>query len=149
MQEVFREGCNMQQNDKISNASPTQEGKIPDDLALQLQKAEQKGALITALPKWTVLAIIIWQAGISIRGLSGAMPSLLLRVGREATAWELICWLAGTLGILFGAYSYNLLRRQKSQINLSCQLLENRLAALAGAGPDNGKSAGDSVGKQQ
>jgi|WetSurSiteA1Bulk_404760.scaffolds.fasta_scaffold78803_2 hypothetical protein len=136
----------MGQDDGIKSASFTQQDKSPDDLAVRLQRAEQKGAIITALPKWAALAIITWQAAISIRGLSGAMPSLLLRIGRETSIWELVCWLAGVLGILYGAYSHHLMRRQKSQILSSYQLLENRLAALSGAGSDNGRSSGDSGG---
>src|SRR5512136_1129842 len=109
----------MHEDNKIKSDGLAKEVKTPDDLASKLQKAEQKGTLLTTLPKWAALAVIFWQAAISIRGLSGAMPSLLLRVGRETTVWELVCWIAGVLGLLFGVYSHHLLRRQKSQIMLS------------------------------
>jgi len=134
----------MHQDNEIKSDILAKEDKTPDDLALKLQKAGQKGALIVALPKWAALAIIVWQAAISIRGLSGAMPSLLLRVGRETTAWELVCWLAGVLGLLYGIYSHHLLRRQKSQIKLSYRLLENRLSSFLGTISNNDKISGDS-----
>jgi hypothetical protein len=139
----------MRQDNEFNSNSLAQEGKTMDDLGSKLRKAEQKGALITSLPKWTAIAIIVWQAAISIRGLSGAMPSLLLRIGRETTAWELVCWMAAILGLLFGAYSYHLFRRQKSQILLSYRLLENRLASLSVAGSSDAKISGASGGNQQ
>jgi len=138
----------MHQNNKFASDSPPHEIRTPDHLAARLQKAEQKGALLAALPKWAALAVIVWQAAISIRGLSGAMPSLLLRVGRETTVWELVCWIAGVLGLLFGAYSHHLLRRQKSQIMLSYRLLENRLSFLSDTGSYDEKILADSGRKQ-
>jgi hypothetical protein len=134
----------MHKDNGIKSNSLAQEGKTPDELASRLEKAEQKGAFITALPKWAAVAIIVWQAAISIRGLSGAMPSLLLRVGRETTVWELVCWIAAVLGLFFGAYNHHLLRRQKSQIMLSYRLLENRLSSLSTTSSYDDKILADS-----
>jgi hypothetical protein len=138
----------MHQDNGTKNDSLAREGKTPDDLAAKLQKAEQKGDFIAALPKWMAVAIIAWQAAISIRGLSGAMPSLLLRVGRETTVWELVCWTAGVLGLSFGFYSHHLLRRQKSQVMSSYRLLENRLASLSNTSSYDDKILAESGGKQ-
>jgi hypothetical protein len=142
----LQEGFAMPKNKISIGTGFAQKDNSLVELADNLQGADRKGALIVALPKWTAVAIIVWQAGLSIDALTGenAIPSLLLRFGRETSYWELVCWTAGLMGILFGAYSHHLLRRQKSQVILSQRLLENRLAAISGASSMNDKASGNS-----
>src|SRR5687768_9064509 len=82
----------------------------------RFEKADRLGALISSLPKWTAYAIIAWQAQLSIVALAGkgAPASLLTRFGRETSSWELACWIAGVLGIIFGLYNRYLLRRYRT-----------------------------------
>lgn len=86
------------------------------DSNARFEKADRLGALISSLPKWTAYAIIAWQARLSIEALAGkgAPASLLTRFGRETSSWELACWIAGILGIIFGLYSRYLLRRYRT-----------------------------------
>jgi len=95
-----------------------------------LREAYRRGSFFSSLPKWAAVAIIAWQAGISIRALASkdSLPSLLLtRFGRQASYWEVVCWVAGILGILFGLYSWRLLRRQAGMDTARLFALEKRL----------------------
>jgi formate hydrogenlyase subunit 3/multisubunit Na+/H+ antiporter MnhD subunit len=87
------------------------------DSDARFEKAERLGKLISSLPKWTAYAIIAWQARLSIEALAGkgAPASLLTRFARETSSWELVSWIAGSLGIIFGLYSRYLLRRYRTQ----------------------------------
>lgn len=99
-------------------------------LSRELRKADRLGMLITSLPKWSAIAVIAWQAGISIEALASknALASLLLtRFGRETSCWEMVCWVAGILGILFGLHTGRLLRRQSALDTARLLALERRL----------------------
>jgi len=106
------------------------------------RNSDRLGNVLTYLPKWIALAIIAWQARLSIEALAGrnAIPSLLTRFGREASYWELVCWAAALIGILYGAYSQHLLHRRDSQDMLKVELLEKRLLALHGQSPEGGSA---------
>jgi len=77
------------------------------------QRADRLGAFAALLTRWTAYTIIAWQARLSIEALAGkgAMASLLTRFGRETSSWELTCWVAGILGLLYGLYNRYLLHR--------------------------------------
>ena len=95
-----------------------------------LRKADRVGLLVTSLPKWVAVSVIAWQAGISLEALASknALASLLIeRFGRETSYWEVICWVAGILGILFGLHSRRLLRRQSALDSARLNALEQRL----------------------
>ena len=81
----------------------------------RIRRADRLGVFVTSLPKWTALAVIAWQARLSIDTLTGkdGLASLLTRFGRETSYWEIVCWLAGLAGILFGLYSRRLLRKER------------------------------------
>jgi len=82
----------------------------------RLRSADRLGAILTTAPKWIALAVVVWQAGLSIQVLArpGAGASLLLRFNRQTTAWELVCWLAGFAGVLYGLYSRLVLARLRT-----------------------------------
>ncbi len=86
------------------------------DSHARFQQADRLGSFVTLLPKWTAYAVIAWQARLSIEALAGkgAMAALLTRFSRETSSWELTCWLAGILGLLFGLYNRYLLRRYQN-----------------------------------
>jgi hypothetical protein len=120
-----------------ANSSQAQNGLRPD-ATTALRNADRLGLFVTSLPKWIAVAVIAWQAGISIEALSSrsALPSLLLaRFGRQSSYWEVVCWVAGSLGILFGLYSRRVLRRQAALESARLDALERRL------NPDMGISA--------
>ena len=98
----------------LSLAISREDGLMNSDA--RFEKADRLGALISSLPKWTAYAIIAWQARLSIEALAGkgAPASLLTRFGRETSSWELACWIAGLLGIIFGLYSRYLLQRYRA-----------------------------------
>jgi len=107
-----------------------QQVRVPSNTELELRKADRVGIFITSLPKWAAIAIIAWQAGISIEALASrsALPSLLItRFGRQASYWEVVCWAAGILGIFFGLYSRRLLRRQSALDTARLGAIERRL----------------------
>ena len=83
------------------------------DLDSRLKRAVQFGAFLTTIPKWAAYAVIAWQIRLSIEALSGknAGAALLTRFDRQTTSWELICWVAGVGGVLYGLYNHILLRR--------------------------------------
>jgi hypothetical protein len=139
----------MPNDNEIRSPNPAEGGTSLRDLAKKLRDADRMSSIITALPKWTALAIIAWQARLSIEALAGenAISSLLLRFGRESSYWELVCWVAGILGILFGIYSHHLLRRQKSQVISRQRFLETRLAVISGAASMDVKSSSNSGSK--
>jgi hypothetical protein len=120
-----------QENDKI-------------DFSIDIQKADRMGALIVSLPKWIAWATIAWQIRLSIEALVGkyAFPSLLTRFWRQASAWEVACWGAGMLGLVFGVYSRRLLKRQITQDWSRIESMEKRLETLT-AGTDVPGSADD------
>jgi hypothetical protein len=127
----------MPDNEGLPRNSLMPPERSSDDLEEKMLHADRLGAFITMLPKWAALAVIAWQASLSVVALAGenAIPTLLQRFGRETSYWELVCWAAGMLGIIFGAYSHHVLRRQKSQVISSQRFLEARLAAITNAGP--------------
>jgi hypothetical protein len=107
-----------------------------------MQKADRLGAFFVSLPKWAALAVIAWQIRLSIEALAGqyAFPSLLTRFWRQASVWEVVCWGAGMLGLLFGFYSRHLLSRQVVRDLSRMDSIEKRLDALAD--PKSGGYAG-------
>ena len=110
--------------------SERQQVRVPSNTELKLRRADRVGAFITALPKWAAIAIIAWQAGISVEALASrnALPSLLImRFGRQASYWEVVCWAAGILGIFFGLYNRRLLRRQSAMDTARLAAIERRL----------------------
>ncbi len=113
--------------------------KVTSPTESALCRADRLGRFITSLPKWMAVAVIVWQAGISIGALAdkSAVPSLLIaRFGRQASYWEVVCWIAGIVGILFGLYCRRLLRRQSALDSARLKALEQRLNLLPGsAGP--------------
>jgi hypothetical protein len=110
--------------------SERQQVRVPSNTELKLRKADRVGIFITSLPKWVAIAIIAWQAGISIEALASrnALPSLLImRFGRQTSYWEVVCWAAGILGIFVGLYSRRLLRRQLALDTARLAAIERRL----------------------
>ena len=81
----------------------------------KIQSADRLGAFLTSAPKWIALAVVVWQARLSIEALAGkgALASLLVRFDRQTTSWELVCWAAGFSGVLCGLYSRMVLRSQR------------------------------------
>ncbi len=120
---------------------PEFERTIPER---ELAKADRLGTLITSLPKWMTLAVVAWQAGISIRALAdrSALASLLItRFGRETSYWEIVCWVAGILGLFAGLYNWRLLKRQSTMDTARLRALERRFGLVAepvptASGPD-------------
>jgi len=113
------------------------------DFSAGIQKADRLGAFLISLPKWAAYAVIAWQIRLSIEALVGkyAFPSLLTRFWRQASAWEVVCWIAGMLGLLLGLYSRRLLNRQVARDLSRLDTLEKRLDDLAGSRV--GSAAGD------
>ncbi len=119
------------QDGKMQSEQPPHEVRASAQSALL--KADHFGVFLTSLPKWAAVAVIVWQAGISIVALAdrSAVPSLLLqRFGRQASYWEVVCWIAGALGIFFGLYSRRLLRRQSHFDTARLGALERRFSAI-------------------
>jgi hypothetical protein len=104
--------------------------------AARRQNARNRASFLISIPKWAAYAVIAWQVRLSIEAMTGAnaTPSLLMRIGREVSYWEIVCWLAGALGVLAGLYSRHLLRRQVDKDALNTAILEKRLMA-AGSSP--------------
>ncbi len=102
------------------------------DFPGERQKADRRGAILVSLPKWAAYAVIAWQMRLSIEVLVGknAMPSFLARFWRQASLWEVVCWISGTLGLLLGLYARHLLHRQAAQDLSRMQSVESRLDAL-------------------
>ena len=114
---------------------------VEADLEARLRKTDLIGALIVSLPKWMTWAIVAWQARLSIEAMAGknALASFLMRFGREASYWELVCWTAALLGILFGMYNRHLLHLQTTKDTLRAAALEKQMKLLFGAsGPAGG-----------
>jgi len=107
------------------------------DEVARLGSARNRASFFVSIPKWTACAFIAWQVRLSIEAMAGpnAAPSLLIRLGREVSYWEIVCWLAGALGVLAGLYSRRLLRRQAEKETLNSAILEKRLMAALGPGP--------------
>ncbi len=119
------------QDNEMRRAQPGSEIPFPTESALC--RADRLGRFITSLPKWTAVAVIVWQAGISIGALAdrSAVPSLLIaRFWRQASYWEVVCWIAAIVGILFGLYCHRLLRRQSALDTARLKALEQRLNLL-------------------
>ena len=125
----------------MPDSGANQDSAAPD-LSGEIQKADRLGAFFVSLPKWAALAVIAWQIRLSIEALAGqyAFPSLLTRFWRQASIWEVVCWGAGMLGLLFGFYSRHLLNRQVVRDLSRMDSIEKRLDALAH--PKSGGSAG-------
>ncbi len=108
---------------------------MPDseaDFSAEIKRADRMGAMLVALPKWIAWAIIAWQVRLSINALVGenAMPSLLMRFWRQASVWEVGCWAAGLLGLIFGIYSRYLYNRQVTRDWSRISSLEKRLDSI-------------------
>ena len=105
------------------------------DISTEIQKADSKGALLVSFPKWAAWAIIAWQIRLSIEALTGryAFPSLLTRFWRQASIWEVVCWSAGILGLIFGLHSRYLLHRQVAKDLSRMDAIEKRLGSIAAA----------------
>lgn len=115
------------------------------NLSAEIQKADRMGAILVALPKWVAWAVIAWQIQLSINALVGehAMPSLLVRFWRQASVWEVGCWAAGLLGLIFGIYSRYLLKRQAIRDWSRIASIERRLDTIeAGARAPSGAHDG-------
>jgi hypothetical protein len=117
------------------------------DLARRIGRSNRTGALITSIPKWAAYAIIAWQATISIEAMSGkrGFASLLERFGRQASYWEVVCWIAGLLGVLSGLYSRQLLRKHLARDASRLDALERRLTAALAPSPGSLQSASSST----
>ncbi len=113
--------------------SKTHQDTVEPGISAELQKADRLGAFFISLPKWAAVAVIAWQIRLSIEALVGkyAFPSLLTRFWRQASAWEVVCWIAGMLGLLLGVYSRHLLNRQVARDLSHLDLIERRLDELA------------------
>ena len=113
--------------------SEIRQKKASLDPSIELRKADRRGKLLVSLPKWAAWAIIAWQIRLSIEVLVGkyAFPSLLTRFWRQASLWEVVCWGACILGLIFGLYSRYLLRKQLTQDLHRMDSIEKRLDALA------------------
>ncbi len=111
-----------------NNAKPLN----PDSLSNRMRTADRRGLLVTSIPKWVAWAIIAWQVRLSIEALAGknGLASFLIRFGRETSFWELGCWIAGLLGILFGLYNHHLLRIQITKGTTGDTVLEHREGGL-------------------
>jgi|WetSurMetagenome_2_1015567.scaffolds.fasta_scaffold820451_2 hypothetical protein len=106
------------------------------DFSNGIKKAERMGFLLVSLPKWIAWAVIAWQIRLSIEALVGehAFPSLLARTWRQASIWEVVCWSAGMLALVFGLYSRHLLHRQVAQDFSRLNYIEKRLVVPASGG---------------
>jgi hypothetical protein len=106
--------------------------KTPPDLSAEIRKADRKGAVLVALPKWIAWAVIAWQIRLSIETLAGenAFPSLLTRFWRQASVWEVACWSVGLLSLIFGFYCRRLLHRHVVQDLSRLNSIEKRLETL-------------------
>ena len=107
------------------------------DLSARMRTADRRGLLLTSIPKWAAWATIAWQVRLSVEALAGknGLASFLIRFGRETSYWELGCWAAGLLGIMFGIYNRHLLRLQITKGSVHMTTLENRVKAVYGDGP--------------
>jgi hypothetical protein len=110
----------------------------------EIRKTDRLGAFFIALPKWAAFAVIAWQIRLSIEALAGkyAFPSLLIRFWRQASVWEVVCWLAAMFGLMFGFYSRHLLHRQVARDLSRLDALEQRIDNLAGPGTGSEGRAG-------
>ena len=99
------------------------------DFSAGVQNADRLGAFLVSLPKWAACIVIGWQIRLSIEVLVGkyAFPSLLTRFWRQASVWEVVCWIAGILGLLLGFYSLRLLNRQAARDLARMDSFERRL----------------------
>jgi hypothetical protein len=133
----------MNASGKVQNMpdSETTQENAALDFSAGIQKADRLGALLVSLPKWTAWAIIAWQVRLSIEALVGknAVPSLLIRFWRQASIWEVGCWIASMLGLIFGLYSRHLVKRQVARDLSRIDSIEKRLDSLAAA---SGTSSG-------
>jgi hypothetical protein len=119
---------------------------MPDSKALQhepgptsadaIRRTDRMGAFFIALPKWVAFAVIAWQIRLSVEALTGkyAFPSLLTRFWRQASVWEVVCWMAAVLGMMFGFYSRHLLHRQVARDLSRLDGLEQRIDNLSVSG---------------
>lgn len=124
----------------MPDSEVTQENAAVDS-STEIQKADRMGAILVALPKWIAWAIIAWQIRLSINALVGenAVPSLLIRFWRQASVWEVGCWVAGMLGLIFGLFSRHLYKRQANRDLSRITAIERRLDSLdAGTGTRSG-----------
>jgi hypothetical protein len=142
-------GEKMKNGETHSEPTPGRQRETPAEVDAGFQKADRLGALVVSLPKWTAYAIIAWQAALSVEALSGknAIASLLIRFGREASFWEVVCWAAALLGILYGLYNRHLLRRQITKESLRMQSVERQIRTLYGLESRTGNAATETAGK--
>ncbi len=101
--------------------------------SIKIRRADRMGVLAVSLPKWIALAIIAWQIRLTVEALVGkyAFPSLVTRVWRQASVWEVVCWGTGLLGVVFGLFSRRLFKKQLAQDWIRIKSIEKRLDALA------------------
>jgi hypothetical protein len=124
-----------------NNAKPVEPDDLPHeaaaDLSARMRTADRRGLLLASIPKWAAWAIIAWQIRLSVEALAGknGLASFLIRFGRETSYWELGCWAAGLLGIMFGIYNRHLLRLQITKGSVHMTTLENRVKAIYGDSP--------------
>ncbi len=113
------------------SANPGSERQADMEL---IRRANYRGKLVTSIPKWIALAIIAWQVRLSVDAMAGknGIASLLVRFGREASYWEVVCWAGGILGVLYGLYSSHLLRRYMAHDASRLNAIERRLNLIPG-----------------
>ncbi len=119
-------------NEKASPDFAQVQVSTSGDLERKLHKADRMGEFVCSLPKWIAYAIVVWQASLSIVAMTGqnSLASLLLRFDRQTSWWELVCWGAALLGILYGLYTGHLLHRQTASQVSRLALIEKRLSEL-------------------
>ncbi len=120
------------------------------DLLRQIGRKNRATALITSIPKWAAYVIIAWQATLSIEAMTGknGLASLIERFGRQASYWEVVCWVAGLLGVLSGLYSRQLLRKHLARDASRLDALERLLTAALAKNPGPLQSASHSTPEQ-
>ncbi len=123
------------ENSDVPSETEVRRQRDESDSRIALRRSERLGLFVTSLPKWLAIAVIAWQAGVSIQALASkdALASLLIeRFGREVSYWEVVCWIAGIFGIFLGLYNRRLLRRQSKIDSGRLIALERRLNLTPG-----------------
>jgi hypothetical protein len=124
--------------------SEAKQENVPHDFSTRVQKADRMGVMLVTIPKWIAWAVIAWQIRLSIEVLVGryAFPSLLSRSWRQASIWEVVCWIAGMLGLAYGIYNRRLIKRRTAQDLSRLELIERHLNTFV-KGVDMHAAAGE------
>ncbi len=131
------EGTGRMATEKVNPGFAQDQVDDSGNIERRLRKADRMGEFVCSLPKWIVYAIIVWQASLSIVAMTGqnSLASFLVRFDRQTSWWELVCWGAALLGILYGIYTGHLLHRQTANQVSRLALIEKRLSELQGDHP--------------